>query len=256
MAVTTSHAPAFDSAAYWEDRYRSGKTSGRGSYGILARYKADVINTFVREHDIRSVIEHGCGDGNQAALLKVPSYRGFDVSEKAVELARRRNSWRRGFRFQHLDDVAVPEGGFELALSLDVVFHLVEDTVFDAYMRRLFQSSSRFVVIYSTNLVGGKTAPHVRHRLFLPWIEENMPQWDLKAVLENPYSTESMPKDMRSYAHFHFFALAPCGPETSAALERVQATHSRTAQAVLTGPALYRWWLLWRSRHLGRLLRP
>jgi hypothetical protein len=33
----------------------------------------------------------------------------------------------------------------ELGLSLEVIFHLVEDDVFDVYMRHLFASATRFV---------------------------------------------------------------------------------------------------------------
>ena len=39
----------------------------------------------------------------------------------------------------------------DLALSLDVIYHLTEDTVFEAYMRHLFAAGSRFVIIYATD---------------------------------------------------------------------------------------------------------
>jgi hypothetical protein len=47
-------------------------------------------------------------------------------------------------------------GRFDLELSLDVIYHLVEDEVFDAYMRSLFAHAGRFVVIYSSNKVGAR----------------------------------------------------------------------------------------------------
>ena len=50
---------------YWEERYSKGKNSGAGSYNELARFKAEVLNGFVQKQNIRSVIEFGCGDGNQ-----------------------------------------------------------------------------------------------------------------------------------------------------------------------------------------------
>ena len=55
----------FDSGAYWSARYRRGETSGSGSYGENAKYKADFLNGFVQENGINSVIEFGCGDGAQ-----------------------------------------------------------------------------------------------------------------------------------------------------------------------------------------------
>ena len=36
----------FDSKKYWNDRYLKGNDSGSGSYGILAKFKADIINDF------------------------------------------------------------------------------------------------------------------------------------------------------------------------------------------------------------------
>ena len=41
------------SASYWELRYRNGGTSGAGSYGRLAEFKAEVLNEFVRVKGIR-----------------------------------------------------------------------------------------------------------------------------------------------------------------------------------------------------------
>ncbi len=76
------------SAEYWELRYASGGSSGQGSYGRLAEFKAEVINNFVMERGVHSVIEFGCGDGNQLQLAKYPVYVGLDVSEKAVAMCK------------------------------------------------------------------------------------------------------------------------------------------------------------------------
>lgn len=39
-----------------------GNNSGAGSYGRLADFKAEIINQFVTENDVREVVEWGCGD--------------------------------------------------------------------------------------------------------------------------------------------------------------------------------------------------
>ena len=36
----------------------------------------------------------------------------------------------------------------ELALSLDVIYHLVEDTVYESYMGQLFDSATKYVIVY------------------------------------------------------------------------------------------------------------
>ena len=50
----------------------------------FALFKAEIINTFIAEHGVQSVIEFGCGDGNQLTLARYPIYIGFDVSETAI----------------------------------------------------------------------------------------------------------------------------------------------------------------------------
>lgn len=84
-----------NSAQYWQDRYKLGGTSGAGSYGRLAQFKADFLNNFVRENAIQTVVEYGCGDGAQLSLAQYPSYTGFDVSSLAVENCRRRFSTKK-----------------------------------------------------------------------------------------------------------------------------------------------------------------
>ena len=77
-----------DSTSYWINRYDSGGNSGDGSYNKLAEFKAEIINEFLRQNDIDSVIEFGCGDGNQLRLINYPSYVGYDISPKAISKCR------------------------------------------------------------------------------------------------------------------------------------------------------------------------
>ena len=77
------------SPVYWEQRYSAGGTSGCGSYGKLAEFKAEVIKAIIKEHDIKSIIELGSGDGNQISItFDNPdiSYLGFDVSKTAITM--------------------------------------------------------------------------------------------------------------------------------------------------------------------------
>src|SRR5687768_9723655 len=87
-ALRTSPRPRDEaipgSEQYWIERYASGRTSGRSRKGKLAQFKADVINEFVQRHGVRSVIEYGCGAGDQLKLANYPAYIGFDVSSLAL----------------------------------------------------------------------------------------------------------------------------------------------------------------------------
>lgn len=189
---------------YWIQRYKSGRSSGAGSYNKLAQFKAEVLNAFVKEHDISSLIEYGCGDGNQLTMADYPSYIGFDVSPKAIASCEKvfRTDPSKSF---HLMDEYNGETA-PLTISLDVIYHLIEDEVFEAYMRRLFDSSQRFVIIYSSNTDANltETAPHVRHRKFTAWVAANYPRWRLKTHIPNKYPFKGSVKE-GSFADFFIY---------------------------------------------------
>ncbi len=193
------------SESYWVERYKKGGDSGPGSYKHLAQFKAELLNAFVSEHSIQSAIEFGCGDGNQLALAEYPSYVGFDVSPKAIELCRQRFARDASKAFSEMKDFDGEQA--ELTLSLDVIFHLVEDEVFEAYMNRLFDSSTRFVVIYSSNRDVNETlqGKHVRHREFLSWVRRSKPQWTLITHIPNRYPFQG---DQTTGSHCDFFVFA------------------------------------------------
>ena len=176
---------SFHSTAYWESRYREGGTSGDGSYDKLAAYKADLLNDFVRSNDVQTVIEWGAGDGAQAARFDFPAYLGVDVSATAVARCTEAFAGDPTRRFALPSDVSGETA--DLALSLDVIYHLVEDATFDAYMRDLFASAHRFVIVYSSNYDEQPSAVHVRHRCFTDWVETHAPEWPLKDKHVNPY---------------------------------------------------------------------
>jgi SAM-dependent methyltransferase len=194
------------SASFWDNRYREGGTSGPGSYGRLAEFKAEILNEFVQTKDIRSVIEFGCGDGAQLELAVYPEYVGVDVANVSIEHCSARFAHDPTKRFYLADTLPKTLGTFDLALSLDVIFHLVEDPVFDSYMRSLFARSERHVVIYSSNYDALTEAPHVRHRKFTAWIEENARDWQVAGFVPNRFPFDRNRPEETSFADFHFFA--------------------------------------------------
>jgi SAM-dependent methyltransferase len=171
------------SMKYWERNYVRGGTSGDGSYGLLGQFKADFLNSFVRDRAVNSVTEFGCGDGNQLALAEYPRYVGLDVSRTAVTMCKLRfaNDGTKSFFLYDGNCFADKAGLFvaDLTLSLDVIYHLTEDDIFERYMQHLFDASLKYVIIYSTNTLLGDTAPHVRHREFTSWVNAERRQWRL-----------------------------------------------------------------------------
>ena len=193
------------SSDYWDRRYKAGGNSGAGSYNRLAEFKASFLNRFVVQNQITSVIEFGCGDGAQLKLAHYPSYVGVDVSEKAVEMCRNLFAGDKSKRFLQSD--AVTSGLVaDLSLSLDVIYHLVEDSIYDAYMRQLFESARKFVIAYSSNMDQDCPQKHVRHRQFTRWVEQNRPDWRLSSTLGNAYPYDPGNPEHTSFADFYVLA--------------------------------------------------
>ncbi len=178
------------SKSYWDQRYLSGGNSGVGSYGKFAEFKAEFLNDFVRENSVMSIIEYGCGDGNQLKSVAYPQYLGFDVSIAAISMCKRMFERDSTKQFRLMSEYANETA--ELTLSLDVIFHLVEDDVFESYMRRLFESATRFVVVYSSNTDESLDSdpPQFRPRRFTSWIESNASGWALAQHIPNKFPYE------------------------------------------------------------------
>jgi SAM-dependent methyltransferase len=176
------------SGVYWESRYANGGTSGSGSYGKLAQFKAEFLNQFVQANDIDSVVEFGCGDGNQLNLAKYPRYLGLDISPSVIARCQLKFAGDHSKSFATLGQPGADllEHRSDLSLSLDVIYHLIEDPVFDSYMQQVFDAGQRFVIAYSSNF----DAParfHVRHRKFTDWVAVNRPDFTLTHMEKNQF---------------------------------------------------------------------
>ena len=91
-------------------------------------------------------------------------------------------------------------------MSLDVIYHLVEDRVFEKYMRDLFSASNKYVIIYASNKDEQEEgqAEHVRHRKFTTWVEKNQRGWKLEKHIKNKYPYNEETKE-GSFADFYLF---------------------------------------------------
>ena len=176
------------SSEYWKNRYQSGGNSGAGSYDQLAKFKADVINDFVDKKSIDTIIEFGSGDGNQLGYFNFKNYIGFDVSVAAIERCKTLFASDSNKRFEVID--LYKDEKAEAVMSLDVIYHLIEDSVYESYMNRLFTASNKYVIIYSSDdetFNEGSTAPHVKHRKFTSWVDHNFPEFKLIEKIPNEF---------------------------------------------------------------------
>ena len=212
-------APAFSkkgnqkfvsSSQYWENRYAIGGTSGAGSFGKLAKFKAGIINKFVRAHGVRSLIEFGCGDGNQLALACYENYIGLDISKSCIRLCREKFGEDETKNFLEYSPKYFPDSAelslhADLALSLDVIYHLVEDDIFQSYMRVLFQSADKYVIIYSSNFDREISGTHVKHRKFTDHVREHFLNLDSFKHIRNKYPAKSDNDECGSFSEFFIY---------------------------------------------------
>ena len=179
----------FNSDLYWENRYKQGGNSGSGSYNELAIFKATIINKYIKNIDINSILDYGVGDGNQLKLINTmgKKYVGIDVSPTIINKCKKlfKNDNTKNF-FEVKDyDKSVK---FDLVLSCDVLYHLIDERVYSSYLDNLFNFSSKYIIIYANNTNYNRTSPHVKFRKFVDFIKSNYKDWKLVQHIPNKYT--------------------------------------------------------------------
>jgi predicted O-methyltransferase YrrM len=176
----------FDSNLFWENRYKSGGNSGSGSYNKMAEFKANIINNFIKEKSIKSMIDYGVGDGNQLKLIDTRNinYIGLDVSNTIINKCKDifKNDFTKNFKLSNEFDFN--SINVDLSISCDVIYHLIDDIVYFEYLDNLFKSSSKYVIIYAKD-ENVNHASHVKFRKFTNYIENQFPEWSLIQYIEN-----------------------------------------------------------------------
>lgn len=193
------------SKEYWINRYKEGGNSGLGSYYRQAQFKVKILNEFVVNNSIETIIEFGCGDGNQLGLAQYPQYTGYDISPEVIELCKKRflnDPTKTFYLLEEYDGQTA-----DLGLSLDVIFHLIEDDAFENHLLQLFNSSNKYVIIYSSNTNDNSRnhSLHVRHRKFAEWIDVNLPEWKLTQKIPNAFPSKNNPVT-GSFSDFYIYA--------------------------------------------------
>lgn len=199
----------FSSSEYWENRYYSGGNSGVGSYAKFADFKAEFVNYIIKKNNIKSIVELGVGDGNQLSKIRVQNYIGIDVSKTAVARCTELFKDDTSKSFYLATDVGLSSKA-EMSLSMDVIYHLVEDDVYDKYMSDLFNLSKKFVTIYSSNTISqldNRHTAHVKHRRFSDWIESYAPNARLIYFKKNMFPYNGNYK-VSSFSDFYVYQIA------------------------------------------------
>ena len=159
---------------YWERRYKHNGNSGAGSYGEECIFKSLFINKWIDNLEIASVSEIGCGDGNQCGSISVRRYYGYDISKTSIDICKKKYKNDKGKRFSLIDyDCYDDVVSSDMALSLDVLFHILEKDSFRHYMKELFSNKFKYVIIHtmkSDRKIRNVRAPHVKYNDISEWL--------------------------------------------------------------------------------------
>jgi len=172
---------------YWENRYATGGNSGAGSYGMEAAIKANIINAWINQYDMRSVNEIGCGDGNNLLLYDIKtSYTGFDLSKTAVAICNEKTrKIKNSLKYYFTNEEDDMDYDADLCLLLDVWYHLTDEEVFNKLCHTLFVKGNwKYIIAYNMDSDsqftenGTAFAPHLKNREFLSKVQE-YPEWEV-----------------------------------------------------------------------------
>lgn len=168
----------FLAKTYWEERYSVGGNSGSGSRGKLARRKADYISETLRRLGVASVVDWGCGDGTLLSLLDLGGvdYVGVDVSASGLAACAHKRSDRPLVLWRDTTAVTLRA---EAAMSIDILFHFPDDSEYDTYLRNLFGSAERYVLVHNCEAGEEPAGEHVRWRRVSEDVASRFPSWKL-----------------------------------------------------------------------------
>ena len=138
-----------DHKAVFEQVYREsrwGGGSGSGSTEKATRPYRQFLQAFLRDQEIRSVVDLGCGDWQFSQYIDWTGidYLGLDASEMALASARRFE--RPGVSFRLADATAEDLPSADLLIAKDVLQHWSRDDIF-----RLLPRLDRYRHVLVTN---------------------------------------------------------------------------------------------------------
>lgn len=159
----------FDYKSYWNQRYIDWGNSWKWSYGKNAIFKADFINNFIKENNIKTVLEVWVWDGNNLSLYEIENYLGLDISQKAIDICKEKfklddSKW---FRIM---DYTKPLKRVDLILCLDVLFHILNKKEWIKTIKYCIDNS-KYTIFYSFPKWTAK-APHLNDYNFEEYLEE------------------------------------------------------------------------------------
>lgn len=138
----------------WEDRYVNKGNSGFGSYQKdLYDYKLGFVRDVITQYNIKTVFDYGCGDGHVVSEIiagrDVDSYIGIDLSPYIIEQNRKKYKDKIYYTLEEYN--FDQKETFDLVISLDVIYHIMEEAFYYETLSKLFELSKKYVLIYAVD---------------------------------------------------------------------------------------------------------
>jgi|GEM_PF-2109725 len=186
----------FDSLQYWRSRHEQYLSDPRGVGNVVFDraenekiyeeadgYIYELITNLDRKGPVK-VLDLGCGIGMlaDAFIRKGCDYTGIDISEKAIEIARRKHP-QGTFEVGNIGYLPL-ETKFDIIIERTVFIHLVEDNYWKAVIgeaKRLLDKDGIFILHDHIPIAPGKNlgVDHVKIRLYSEY-EKVFQECDLK----------------------------------------------------------------------------
>lgn len=120
----------------------------------------------------------------------------MDVSSRAIEICKNHYHDDGSKQFAEIDPLQELslDKKYDCALSIDVLYHLVEQDVYEMHLRNVFASAEKYVIIYAwdTEEQGDMNiSVHLKPRKFTHYISEKFKNWDLIGKVKQIYDDSS-----------------------------------------------------------------
>jgi SAM-dependent methyltransferase len=171
--------------------YASGKwakdSAGKGTSGpgstleATEEYRA-YLQQFIKSHDVKSVVDAGCGDWSFSSAIDwgEARYLGVDISSQTIELVRQRFE-RKGVAFD-IADVTESLPSADLLLCKDVLQHLPNEKVMRFIKNNLVKGKYKWAIITDDKGRDNHDIPAGEHRL----IDLGAPPFEVRGLLDLP----------------------------------------------------------------------
>lgn len=149
---------------------RAGRWLG-GAMDLANRRPTQLALDLLAPRDGERILDAGCGTGAaMAEVLRRADCRmtGVDRSESMLVAARRRLGWRARLHCAGIEDLPIPDGGFDAVLALNVLYFADPEGRMLASLARLLRPGGRLVayVTHRDTMQGWRFARRGLHRLY------------------------------------------------------------------------------------------